>query len=97
MNEDMSSPLLRDDHHYVLLLPNLDEQFLTRHELQEFLQQLLQEYPHLQDADLARYGDLASQAERVIQTTCSLAISEGETVQWYAVRLHKPAPPPLPT
>lgn len=80
---------LRDQHHFVLLLPTLEEQFLARAELEEFLQRLIGEYPHLLDSDLQRYGTPDSQVQRLIETTCSLEIEPGQSVQWYAVRLKK--------
>ncbi len=80
---------LRDDNHYVLLLPTLDEQFLTRDEMREFLVALLQEHPRLVDNDLKNYGDPMDQAQRLLDTTCSLELDQGQAVQWYAVRLNK--------
>lgn len=86
----MSESSLRDQNHYVLLLPNLvDEQFLTSDELREFLQTLLQENPHLLDQDLQRFTDPIQQAERLIDTACSIEIEPGQSIQWYAVRLSK--------
>lgn len=80
---------LREDNHYVLLLPSADEQFLTRDEMREFLAALLVEYPDLIDSDLRQQPDPMAQAQRLMDTTCSLELSQGETVQWYAVRLNK--------
>jgi hypothetical protein len=79
---------LRSDDHYVLLLPEMaDEQFLTRAELLLFLEKLLQEYPHLVDRDLAKFPSPAAQAQRLLETACSVDIEQGQSVQWYAVRL----------
>lgn len=89
----MNVELLRDDNHYVLLVPSLDEQLLTREELLLFLEKLLQEYPHLLDPDLQKYPDLQSQVHRLIETTCSVETAPGESVQWYAVRLQKRSRP----
>ncbi len=80
---------LREDNHYVLLLPSSDEQFLTRDEIREFLAALLVEHPYLIDSDLKQYPDPIAQAQRLMDTACSLELSQGETVQWYAVRLNK--------
>ncbi|MGY2717187.1 NAD(P)H-hydrate repair Nnr-like enzyme with NAD(P)H-hydrate dehydratase domain [Thermostichus sp. MS-CIW-21] len=90
--ETMADPepeLLRAANHYVLLIPGLPEQFLTPEELQEFLVRLLQEHPHLVDADLARYPTPQAQAQRLIDTACEVEVSPGETVQWHPVRLRK--------
>ncbi len=89
MTHDLPPEHLRDQNHFVLLLPELDEQFLTRSELIEFLSRLLQEHPHLIDADLQRYSSPVDQVQRLIETTCSVEIEPGQTVEWYAVRLRK--------
>jgi predicted patatin/cPLA2 family phospholipase len=86
---EISGESLRDDYHYVLLVPSLEEQLLTREELILFLEKLLQEYPHLLDSDLQRYPDRQSQVHRLMETTCSMEIAPGETIHWYAVRLKK--------
>jgi hypothetical protein len=88
MSDPQPEPL-RAANHYVLLIPGLPEQFLSSEELQEFLVRLLQEHPHLVDADLARYPTPQAQAQRLIDTTCELEVSPGETVQWHPVRLSK--------
>ncbi|MGQ9837242.1 MAG: chlororespiratory reduction protein 7 [Cyanobacteriota bacterium] len=80
---------LRAANHYVLLMPGLPEQFLSAEELQAFLEQLLQEHPHLVDADLARYPTPQAQAQRLIDTTCEVEVTPGETLQWHPVRLKK--------
>ena len=84
---DSEPELLRAANHYVLLIPGLPEQFLSPEELQEFLMRLLQEHPHLVDADLARYPTPQAQAQRLIDTACELEVCPGETVQGQPVRL----------
>lgn len=80
---------LRAANHYVLLIPGLPEEFLSPEELRAFLEQLLQEYPHLVDADLARYPTPQAQAQRLIDTTCEIEVTPGEILQWHPVRLSK--------
>ncbi|MEN9231579.1 MAG: chlororespiratory reduction protein 7 [Thermostichus sp. DG02_5_bins_236] len=92
---DYEPEQLRAASHYVLLMPGLPEQFLSSEELQEFLEQLLQEHPHLVDADLARYPTLQAQAQRLIDTACEVEVTPGETLQWHPVRLNKRASNPL--
>lgn len=80
---------LRDEEHYVLLLPSLEEQFLSREELQVYLKALIEEYPDCLELDLRRYTDPGEQVQRLIDITCELTIAPGQAVQWYAVRLQK--------
>ncbi|GAB4211259.1 MAG: hypothetical protein OHK0012_03420 [Synechococcales cyanobacterium] len=82
---------LRHTDHFVLLLPDVaTEQFVSESELRAFLSRLLEAYPHLRDPDLQRVAP-EQQVQRLLDTTCSVEIAPGETVQWYAVRLHKPS------
>lgn len=80
---------LFEQNHYVLLMPGAAEEFLTASELSEFLQRLLEEYPDAVDADIKQFDTIADRANRLIETTCELAIAPGQTVEWYAVRLTK--------
>jgi hypothetical protein len=81
--------ILRQEDHYVLLMPGCPEEFVTAAQLVEFLAQMLGEYPEVIDTDLQRYDSDRARAERLIQTACELQIAPGETVEWYAVRLDK--------
>ncbi len=83
----MTQASFRDESHYVLLLPDQPETFVTATELTAFLAQLVITYPQIADPGTA--STPAHQAERLIQTTCEVEIAPGETVQWYAVRLSK--------
>ncbi len=83
----MTQASFRDESHYVLLLPDQPETFVTATELSAFLTQLVTAYPQIADPNLA--ATPARQAERLIQTTCEVELAPGETVQWYAVRLSK--------
>ncbi len=81
---------LRSDDYYVLLLPeSLDEQFLTRAEMLEFLARLLETFPDLVDADLQSHPDSSARAMRLLETACAVETAPGQTTQWYAVRLEK--------
>ncbi|MEN9203051.1 MAG: chlororespiratory reduction protein 7 [Thermostichus sp. DG_1_6_bins_120] len=88
---DYEPEQLRAANHYVLLMPGLPEQFLSLEELKEFLEQLLEEHPHLIDADLARYPNRQAQVQRLIDTTCEVEVTPGEILQWHPVRLNKRA------
>ena len=80
---------LFDENHYVLLMHNCPEEFVTAAELATFLGKLLEAYPAALDADVMAFPTAAERVERLMQTTCELDIGPGESVQWYAVRLNK--------
>lgn len=83
--QSMPEASLRDESHYVLLMPNQPETFVTDSELIGFLTKLVEAYPALAEVNY----EPSRQAQRLLETTCEVEIAPGETVQWYAVRLEK--------
>jgi Protein CHLORORESPIRATORY REDUCTION 7 len=73
---------------FVLLSPNMQQQFLNLTELTEKLRSLLTELQSDLPRDLAQISGIEAQVESLIKTACELDCSDG-TWQWYAVRLEK--------
>ena len=85
----MSDPLLRELDHYVVLEPAATERILSAAETRLWL---IEQLGRLErpPADLAGLGDVAVQAERLLDTACELELEPGRTIQWFAVRLEPP-------
>lgn len=75
--------------HYVVLAPNMTEQFVTPPELAEILCGLLAKIQDRLPPDLQTLPDLNDQAQRLIKTTCELDCDDLGKWQWYVVRLEK--------
>lgn len=83
------SIMFQDEDAYVVLEPNQPEQFLTPTELLEKLKTVLASRQDDLPIDLQRFGDLDSQAQYLMETSCELDVGPGSFLQWYAVRLEK--------
>jgi hypothetical protein len=86
----MPHPLMYEEENFVVLETNQEEQFLTKLELLEKLQNTLSQMP-IEDIplDLRKIGSLIEQVNHLIDTTCELDLGPGRYLQWYAVRLEK--------
>ncbi|WP_044258919.1 chlororespiratory reduction protein 7 [Richelia intracellularis] len=86
----MSNSLSYQQEYFVVLETNQPEQFLTKYELRQKLQTVLEKIP-LQDlpVDLQKFDCVLTRSQNLIDTSCELDIGEGEYLQWYAVRLEK--------
>ncbi|MDJ0620610.1 MAG: chlororespiratory reduction protein 7 [Calothrix sp. MO_192.B10] len=86
----MPDPLMYEQEHFVVLETNQPEQFLTKSELQQKLQGILEQM-NLQDLpmDLQKFDSVVKQSQHLIDTSCELDVGAGEYLQWYAVRLEK--------
>jgi len=73
---------------YVVLSPELNEQFVSLLELEDILKDLLAKIPKLPQ-DLQNIPNLDSQVKRLINTVCELDCHELGVWQWYVVRLEK--------
>ena len=85
----MSSPLIRDSQHYVVMEPSKSEQFLTAEETLKWLEKWLNQMQELPQ-DLQNQSSIEAAATRLLDTACNLEIEPGFTLQWFAVRLDKP-------
>lgn len=79
-----------EEENFVVLETNQEEQFLTKLELLEKLQNILTQMD-MEDIplDVRRIASLAEQVNHLIDTTCELDLGPGRYLQWYAVRLEK--------
>jgi len=79
---------------YVVLSPDMTEQFVTLPELEDILKKLLipmqNQSPTSLPQDLQKITALELQVERLINTACQLDCHEFGIWQWYVVRLEKP-------
>ena len=74
---------------YVVLPPDMQENFVTQPELEQILHDLL---VNIQDAlpyDLQNLANIDEQVQRLIKTACDLDCGDRGTWQWYVVRLNK--------
>ena len=74
---------------YVVLPPDMQENFVTQPELEQILHDLL---VNIQDAlpyDLQNLANIDEQVQRLIKTACDLDCGDRGTWQWYVVRLDK--------
>jgi hypothetical protein len=85
----MSNPLLYEQNLFVVLEPNLPEQFLEPQELLEKLQDILANCQDRLPRDLQKFTDIAAQAQYLMETSCELSLDPGQYLQWYVVRLEK--------
>lgn len=74
---------------YVVLSPELIEQFVSLPELEELLKNLLRKIPTQLPQDLQKISTVELQVERLIKTACELDCHELGVWQWYVVRLQK--------
>ncbi len=86
----MPQSLMYYEETYVLIAPDMQEQFLTGAELRSFLGTLLLNLstPE-QPQDLQNLPSLEQKLDRLINTACDLDCGSAGVWQWYAVRLKK--------
>jgi hypothetical protein len=86
----MPSSMMYYEDTYVVLPPNMQEQFVTQPELEQLLQGLLADIQH-QDlpTDLQNLTTVNEQVQRLIKTACDLDCGDRGIWQWYVVRLDK--------
>jgi len=86
----MPSSMMYHEDTYVVLSPDMQEQFVTQPELENLLHDLL---VHIQPqdlpTDLQNISDINQQVQRLIKTACDLDCGDRGRWQWYVVRLEK--------
>ncbi|TYQ27254.1 chlororespiratory reduction protein 7 [Pseudanabaena sp. UWO311] len=73
---------------YVVLPPDMQEQFVTQPELEQILHDLLIDIQDALPYDLQNLA-ISEQVQRLIKTACNLDCGDRGTWQWYVVRLDK--------
>ena len=86
----MPHPLMYEEDNFVVLETNQEEQFLTKSELLEKLENTLKKlaFDDL-TPDIQKFDSVTEQAQYLIDTSCELDVGPGKYLQWYAVRLEK--------
>ena len=86
----MPQSLMFYEETFVLIAPDMQEQFVTGEELRNFLGKLLQTLA-VQDLpkDLQNLPSLEQRVDRLLNTACDLDCGSAGVWQWYAVRLRK--------
>jgi hypothetical protein len=86
----MPHPLMYEEDNFVVLETNQEEQFLTKLELLEKLENTLKKlaFDDL-TPDIQKFDSVTEQAQYLIDTSCELDVGPGKYLQWYAVRLEK--------
>jgi hypothetical protein len=85
----MPDSLMYQEDAYVVLEPNLPEQFLTPSELQAKLEAVLNAYSAELPPDLQKLDSIESKARYLMETACEFNSEPGKYLQWYVVRLEK--------
>ena len=86
----MSDPLLREMDHYVVLEPGGEEAILSADDTRTWLARHLVSC-EIPPADLGHLGSVEAQVERLLDTACELELTPGVAIQWFAIRLERPA------
>ncbi len=86
----MADSIMFQEDAYLVLEPDQPEQILSPDELAAKLAIILSNYQGQLEADVARLGTIASQAEYLRDTACEFMIAPGQYIKWYVVRLEKP-------
>lgn len=86
----MSDPLIREMDHYVVLEPGGEEAILSAADTRIWLARHLASLAEV-PADLAHLSRVEARADRLLETACELELAPGMAIQWFAVRLDRPA------
>jgi Protein CHLORORESPIRATORY REDUCTION 7 len=84
----MPSSMMYYEDTYVVLPPDMQEQFVTQPELEQILHDLLIDIQDALPYDLQNLA-INEQVQRLIKTACDLDCGDRGTWQWYVVRLDK--------
>jgi len=84
----MPSSMMYYEDSYVVLPPDMQEQFVTQPELEKILHDLLIDIQDALPYDLQNLA-ISEQVQRLIKTACDLDCGDRGTWQWYVVRLDK--------
>jgi hypothetical protein len=85
----MPSSMMYYEDTYVVLPPDMQEQFVTQPELEKILHDLLIDIQDALPFDLQNLA-ISEQVQRLIKTACDLDCGgDRGTWQWYVVRLDK--------
>ncbi|MFZ4729333.1 MAG: chlororespiratory reduction protein 7 [Pseudanabaena sp.] len=84
----MPSSMMYYEDTYVVLPPDMQEQFVTQPELEKILHDLLIDIQDALPYDLQNLV-ISEQVQRLIKTACDLDCGDRGTWQWYVVRLDK--------
>ncbi len=86
----MPHSLMYYEETFVLISPDMQEQFVTAEELRSILGNLLQTLA-VEDVpkDLQNLPSLEQKLDRLLNTACDLDCGSAGVWQWYAVRLEK--------
>jgi hypothetical protein len=85
----MPSSMMYYEDTYVVLPPDMQEQFVTQPELEQLLHNLLADIQDALPHDLQKLKTIPEQVQRLIKTACDLDCGDRGTWQWYVVRLDK--------
>ncbi len=84
----MPSSMMYYEDTYVVLPPDMQEQFVTQPELAQILHDLLADIQDSLPYDLQNLA-INDQVQRLIKTACDLDCGDRGRWQWYVVRLDK--------
>lgn len=86
----MPSSMMYYEDNYVVLPPDMQQQFVTQPELEKLLHDLLIDIqPQDLPTDLQNLANINEQIQRLIKTACDLDCGDRGIWQWYVVRLEK--------
>lgn len=85
----MPDSMMYQEDYFVVLEPNLPEQFLTPEELLTKLENVIREHRDSLPREVAKFATVTEQAAHLMQNYCDFDLDSGDYLQWYAVRLEK--------
>ena len=86
----MPDSMMYYEDNFVILSPEMTEQFVTLPELEDILANLLTKMQDNLPYDLQNIPTIEQQVQRLIKTACDLDCRDDGVWQWYVVRLEKP-------
>ncbi|NJK28245.1 MAG: chlororespiratory reduction protein 7 [Coleofasciculaceae cyanobacterium SM2_3_26] len=85
----MPDSLMYQNDGFVVLEPNQPEQLLSSEEMLAKLQSFLATQQEDLPRDLQKFASVAEQAAFALENYCELNTTDGQFLQWYAVRMEK--------
>ena len=85
----MSNSLMYQEDYFVIIQTDLPEEILTKQELLEKLQKVLEEFSGVMPPELVKFTTLEEKALFLQNNFCEWKTQPGEYLQWYATRISK--------
>jgi len=85
----MTNSFIYQDDYFVVLRPDREAEILSKLELLETLEKLLENFADEAPSELAKLSNLKEKAVYLMDNYCQWNIEAGIHLQWYVTRLEK--------